>query len=273
VEHGVRLTLAYDGAAYAGWQIQPDRQTVQAIVANAAEKVACHPVRVHGASRTDAGVHATGQVAAFATARKLSPVRWALALNHHLPDDIAVRDVSACAPDYRPRYDALDKTYRYLFHLGVLRHPLHHTRSWHLGRLVPRRDASGVRELDLAAMREAAALLLGEHDFRAFRSTGDLRESTTRTLHDITLREHWLDEPELLALEVRGNAFLKHMVRIVAGTLVNVGRGRTTPAQVAAMLQSDAERAHAGMTAPAHGLTLVSIRLGRAREQASPPTP
>ena len=275
MQHGVLVTLAYDGGAFSGWQEQPGQRTVQAALAAAAARIARHAVKVRGAARTDAGVHAEGQIAAFGTERALSARRWNLALNRYLPDDVAVRLVEPCAPEYDPRFDAVDKMYRYLFHLGVVRDPLTRGRAWHLGRLlqhelvqVERLDGARPR-LDLAAMRRAAAVLEGTHDFRAFRSADDARENTTRTLHRVALEGDYGGDPSVLALEVTGDAFLKNMVRILAGTLVEVGRGRFGAERVAALLGADGDRRHAGITAPAHGLTLVRVRLGRSRAPAS----
>jgi tRNA pseudouridine38-40 synthase len=270
--HGIRLTVAYDGGGFAGFAAQPGQRTVQGALAQAAERVCRHPVVVRGVSRTDSGVHALGQVAAFASTRALVPERWALALNRYLPDDVAVRDAAPCPPDYDPRFDARDKTYRYLFHLGHARHPLLRDRSWHVGSQL-RRGPHGEALVDLTAMREACALLTGTHDFRAFRAAADTRESTLRTLMRLTLSEGYSGEPALLAFEVQGAAFMMNMVRILAGTLIDVGRGRLTPAQVAALLAPAADRRGAGMTAPAHGLTLVSVTLGRLLAPASRSAP
>lgn len=275
MQHGVLVTLAYDGAAFAGWQSQPGQRTVQDALAEAAARIAHHPVKVRGASRTDAGVHAEGQVAAFATDRALGARRWTLALNRYLPDDVAVRHVETCAPDYEPRFDALDKTYRYSFYLGVVRDPLLRGRVWHLGKLLQhdledRDRLDGARpRLDLDAMRRTAAVLEGTHDFRAFRSADDVRDNTTRTLHRVALAPGAGGDANVLALEVTGDAFLKNMVRVLAGTLIEVGRGRFTPEQVAASLGPEGERRQAGMTAPPHGLTLLRVRLGRSRARAS----
>ena len=265
---GVRLKVAYDGAGFAGFQRQRDQRTVQGVLCAAVERIGGHPALVRGASRTDAGVHALGQVVAFASERELPIERWARALNRVLPDDVAVRDPESCAPDYDPRFDAFDKTYRYLFYLGAQRDPLLRTRAWELGRLL-----TSSRAIDLEAMRACCALWTGTHDFRAFRGAADTRESTVRTLFRVELRPGFGDDPALLALEVQGNAFMLNMVRILAGTLVEVGRGRMTPAAVAELLDERGTRSRAGMTAPAHGLTLLAIRLGRAGAQASPQDP
>lgn len=268
---GVRVTVAYHGSGFAGFAAQRGQRTVQGALAEAAARVCRHPVTVRGASRTDAGVHALGQVAAFASTRTLAPERWVLALNRYLPEDVAVRDAAPCAPDYDPRFDARDKTYRYLFHLGRTRDPLVRDRAWHVGKHLYRLPlgAHGEARLDLAAMREACAALTGTHDFRAFRAAADTRDSTERTLQRVSLSESHAGDPALLAFEVQGEAFMMNMVRILAGTLIDVGRGRLSPAQVAALLGPRGERRGAGMTAPAHGLTLVSVTLGRTRAQAS----
>jgi tRNA pseudouridine38-40 synthase len=258
VASGIRLKVAYDGAGFAGFQRQRDQRTVQGVLCAAAERISGHPVLVRGASRTDSGVHALGQVVAFASERELPLERWERAFIRLLPDDVAVRDPEPCAVDYDPRFDARDKTYRYVIHSGAQRDPLVRGRAWHLARLL-RRD----RGLDLGAMREVCALFTGTHDFRAFRGAADQRENTVRNLLRVELIERYEANPALLALEVHGNAFMLNMVRILAGTLVEVGRGRMTPGDVEALLGETGTRSGAGMTAPAHALTLVEIRLGR----------
>jgi len=265
---GVRLKVAYDGAGFAGFARQRDQRTVQGVLSECASRIAGHPVLVRGASRTDAGVHALGQVIAFDSERELPLARWPLALNQQLPEDVAVRDVEPCAAGYDPRFDARDKTYRYLFHLGAQRDPLWRARAFALGHFT-----RGRRTLDLAAMADACTRFQGTHDFRAFRAAADTRESTVRTLLRVALQPAFAGVPELLALEVKGTAFMLNMVRILAGTLVEVGRGRFGPGDVSALLGAGAERRHAGPTAPAHGLTLLHVSLGRAREQASPQVP
>lgn len=271
--NGVRLIIGYDGTDFAGWQLQPGQRTVQGELERTIEQIAGHPVRVHGASRTDAGVHALGQVAAFESARKLLPRNWVLALNSKLPEDVVVRHAAQCQPGYRPRYDALDKTYRYLLHVGVVRDPLLRHRAWHLGRMLRREfpdqnSFEGAKALlDLYAMRQAAQALVGTHDFRAFRASDDTRENAVRTLYDVTIRERYGDCPDVLAIEVRGSAFLKAMVRIVVGTLVEVGRGKLACEQVSRLLTSEGQRPQAGKTAPACGLTLVNITLGRKSQE------
>lgn len=268
MDYGVRLTLAYDGTDFAGFQRQPEARTIQGTLDAAIERIAGHAVLSRGASRTDAGVHAEGQVVAFATTRELEPHRWMLAINRYLPADVAVQAAESCKPDYEPRFDAVDKTYRYLFYLGPARHPLWARRVWHLGRDVARARRSAARGnpsdvLDFDAMQRTAANLVGHHDFAAFRAADDTRERTMRTLHDVRLMPSYQSQPGLLAFEVRGSAFMKNMVRILAGTLVAVGRGKLTPEQVRGLLEPGQVRSPYAETAPAQGLTLIEITLGR----------
>lgn len=266
-EHGVRLVLAYDGTDFHGWQFQPGVRTVQGVVEQALDRMRVRHGRLRGASRTDAGVHAEAQVAAFDTDLSIPMKGWILRLNSLLPDDVAVREAAPCGPDYEPRFDSVSKTYRYLLHCGLARDPLRARRYWHVlpsfsRRDVDERSASIESWLDLDAMGSAAAILEGKHDFRAFRSADDVRENSIRTVHAIRLIPGY-GAPDALAIEVEGDAFMKNMVRILVGTLVDVGRQRTLPDAVARMLEPGSVRGDTGPTAPAHGLTLVNVVLGR----------
>ena len=273
--HGVRLTVAYDGTDFCGFQWQRGQRTVQAELEKAAERITRHPVKVRGAGRTDAGVHAEGQVIAFATSRQMDARRWTLSLNRYLPPDISVSQMTPCAADYDPRFDAKDKTYRYLFHLAPLRDALLANRAWHLGRHVrfrfPQTDCmdGGQHLLDLEAMERACQVLQGTHDFRAFRAAADTRETTERTLSRVALLPQYAGNARLLALEVTGTAFMKNMVRILAGTLVDIGKGQMDLAHLRHLLSPEGDRQQAGMTAPPQGLTLLRVSLGRLREKAS----
>ncbi len=265
--HGVRLVVAYDGTDFGGWQSQPNARTVQAELADAVQRMTVHPVTVRGASRTDAGVHAHGQVAAFDSEKDIDPEGWRKGLNKYLPPDIAVRRAEKVDEGYDPRFDAIDKLYRYVVQVDRSRDPLNRRRAWHVhpGLLAPgHRRAERVEDaFELSVLREAAAALVGTHDFRAFQAADDAREETTRSLSRVELIADWGGDPRLLAVEVRGNAFLKNMVRILVGTLVEIGRERMTVDDLKSLLEGEAERSEAGPTAPAKGLTLVEIQLGR----------
>ncbi len=250
---GVRLVLAYDGTDFRGFQKQSGQRTVQEALERAAERMAGHPVQVKPASRTDGGVHALGQVVAFDSRRMIPARGWMLGLHAHLPDDIRVQSASLCEAGYNPRFDSLGKRYRYLIQLGEAKNPLLRHRAWQLGH----------RRVNPSAMREAAQHLEGTHDFAAFRSADDERKGTVRTLWSVSVLEGHADDPSLLAIVVHGNAFMKNMVRILAGTLVAVGRGRFRPSHMLDLLATGADRAHAGETAPAHGHTLLDVELGR----------
>jgi tRNA pseudouridine38-40 synthase len=252
--HGVRLVVAYDGTDFAGFQAQPGQRTVQGELERAIAQMAGHPVRLRVASRTDSGVHALGQVVAFDARRALPERGWKLGLHAHLPPDIRVQHAASCAPGYQPRFDATGKLYRYLIQSGEATNPLLRHRAWQL---------AGAGTPDVGRMRAAAALLAGSHDFRAFRQADDERESTLRTLWRIDVLEKFGEDPSLIAIEVEGNAFMKNMVRILAGTLVDVGLRRIPLEGVPRMLGPEARREWAGQTAPARGLVLVAVRLGR----------
>ncbi len=265
--HGVRLLVAYDGTDFGGWQAQPNARTVQGELAQAVQRMTVHPVTVRGASRTDAGVHAMGQVAAFDSEKEIAPKSWSRGLNKYLPDDIAVFGAETVPEGYDPRFDAVDKLYRYVIQVGAAHDPLSRRRAWyvHPGLLTPaRRRAERAQDaFDMALLEGAAAALVGTHDFRAFQAADDEREETVRTLTRVDLVPGWASDPRLLAVEVRGTAFLKNMVRILVGTLVEVGRERLSVDALRALLGGEAARSDAGPTAPAQGLTLVEITLGR----------
>lgn len=257
---GVCLTVAYDGTDFAGSQLQPQQRTVQGELERAIATLTGHPTRIRASGRTDAGVHALGQVVAFDSAREIPLKGFFLGINRSLPDDLRVQRTAYCPVGYDPRFDALEKTYRYLAQVGEAQNPLTRHRAYQLNRLW---------KLDLGAMRAAARELTGTHDYRAFRQADDVRENTMRTLHSIEVIEAYTGDPTMIAIEVRGTAFMKNMVRILAGTLIDVGRGRLPLASVPRMLGGEADRIDSGQTAPAHGLTLVRVELGR-KGQASP---
>lgn len=241
----IRLVVEYDGTDLSGWQRQANGPTVQQHLEEALAQLLTHPVQVLGASRTDAGVHARGQVASFRTDRAIPLHGIRRGLNSLLPMSIAIRDASEVPDDFHPRFSATGKHYRYTLLVRADRSPRWRDRAWHH----PER-------LDVAAMRAAATHLIGEHDFSAFRAAGCTAKTPHRRVDAIDLDD---GDPELLVVDVRGNAFLRMMVRIIVGTLTEVGTRRMSPGQVAEILASK-DRTRAGITAPAHGLELIEVR-------------
>jgi len=227
-----RLSLEYDGREFAGWQLQAGGQrTVQGTLQEAFRRVTGCEVRVTGAGRTDAGVHAGGQVASVVAETELAPERLRRALNGVLPPDLAVWECALAPEGFHARYQARSKLYRY--------------RIWN-------GESSA---LDVEAMSGAAGLLLGTHDFAAFRTAGSSVHSTVRTLERLDVEAEPRGEIDLL---VEGDGFLRHMVRILAGTLIEVGLGRRDAAGLPAVLAAR-ERSRAGPTAPAQALTLIRV--------------
>ncbi len=246
---GVLLTVAYDGTPFSGFVYQPRARTVEGELRGALAKVDPGAGRTWPASRTDAGVHASGQLVSFDAAFPLPPRGWVLALNRHLPDEIAVRRAQLVPSGFNPRFASRWKRYRYRLLLDRVRDPHLVTRAWRLG-----------WKIDVERMVRELDGLLGTHDFAAFRSAHDGREITVRTLHRVALERS--SDPRILELVVEGSAFLYNMVRILAGTLVDVGRVRIPPGAFLRALRSK-DRADLGETAPAHGLTLEHIEWER----------
>jgi tRNA pseudouridine38-40 synthase len=239
----LKLTLEYDGTAYHGWQAQPALPTIQGRLEEALGRLIGAPVSVMGAGRTDAGVHALGQVASFRAVVRLEPPRLRRALNACLPPDICVRAVEEETPDFDARRSARGKLYRYT----LLRRETPSAFQARVSLHVP-------YPLDLAAMQEGATALLGTHDFTSFRAGSCGAPSPVRTVREAA----WRVDGEWWHFEIRGNGFLQHMVRIIVGTLLEVGRGRRTVASVAEALGA-CDRRRAGQTAPPHGLFLVAV--------------
>ncbi len=265
--YGVRLTVAYDGTDFYGWQAQPHGRTVQTTIEAAITAMGIGRTRIRGCSRTDSGVHAEGQVAAVACDRELPRRGWIVGLNGLLPPDVAIRNAESCSRRYDPRNDCIKKLYRYSVVVGQVRDPLTRRQAYHLSPRFARQDVDPrarqdrVEEyLDLNAMREAATAWEGRHDFRAFRSTSDRRDNTMRTMHAVRVLQ--VNERRL-CIEVEGDAFMKNMVRIMAGTLLEVGRLKMPVEHAIGLLGPDARRTDGGPTAPAHGLCLQKIWLGR----------
>lgn len=239
----LRLVVSYDGTDFIGWQVQEAGRSVQGCLMQAFAVMLGTPVHVRGAGRTDAGVHALGQVASADVDVDIPPAGFLRGLNSHLDPDVAVLEVTDARPGFNPRLEARGKVYRYHVFNHPVRAPLDRRTSWHVR-----------RPLDVHAMREAAASMVGEHDFRAFRASDCTRKSTTRLMHRIEVRK----QGAYLHIEVEGTAFLKNMVRIMAGTIVAAGQGRVSLDEIRNLL-TNGDRTKAGMTAPAAGLTLVRV--------------
>jgi tRNA pseudouridine38-40 synthase len=241
---GVLLEVAYDGTAFHGWAAQKAVRTIEETLLGAVTALDPRVRAIRGASRTDAGVHADGQLAAFDTTREIPSRGWVLGLNQHLPDDVAVRAARPVAPGFSPRFAARSKRYRYRVLVDSVRDPALRARTWR------------VADVDVAAVAREAQAAIGTHDFVAFRSSGDERDNTVRTLSRVDVERE--AHPQVVAVVVEGNAFLYNMVRILVGTMIDVGRGRLEPGAIARALASR-DRGQAGTTAPAQGLVLERV--------------
>jgi tRNA pseudouridine38-40 synthase len=238
--------VEYEGGAYQGWQLQPGGPTVQGVLEQALATALREPVRIRAAGRTDAGVHATGQIVAVPVSRVPEDLdRLAWSLNALTPDDVAVREITVVDDDFDPRRDAKSRRYEYRVLTSRTPSAFWHRHAWH-----------HVRPLDAEAMGAAAAALLGEHDFAAFQGADpDPVLSTVRRV----LVSEVERTGDFLVYRIEATAFLKHMVRNVVGTLVEIGRGERPTSAMAEILASR-DRSSAGPTAPPHGLTLVAVR-------------
>lgn len=261
---GVLLTLSYDGQRFCGFTPQANGlRTVGGELLKGLQIIDPTITEVLCASRTDSGVHARDQRVAFNCKRGIPPRGWALGLSRHLPDDIAVRRAALVEPNYVPRYMSTRKRYRYRVLGDPLRDPFLAGRAWRIRD--PLDDAA------LAVLAEEATPLLGKHDFAAFRSSADVRENTTRTLHVVS-PERDPSDPRVVWITVEGDAFLHNMVRIIVGTLVDVARGRKPRGTVAHALAAR-DRRHGGITAPPDGLVLDRVWLRDEGDGAWPPDP
>jgi tRNA pseudouridine38-40 synthase len=240
----LRIDLAYDGTDFAGWQVQPGARTVQGMIEEAFARITGGAHRIHGASRTDAGVHAELQVASVPTLHPIDLDRLHRGLEALTPPDLAVLSVREVPASFHARHSARGKTYRYLLWNAPLPSPFERRWAWHI------RHA-----LDVAAMRQAATHLLGIHDFSSFRAAGCASRSPVRELRRIDVSA----EGPAVSVEVEGSSFLRGMVRNLVGTLVEVGRGKR-PASATASILEARTRSAAGETAPARGLRLAEIR-------------
>ena len=242
----VRLTVAYDGTNYHGWQLQDNGITIEEELNRCLSGLLGETIRVIGASRTDSGVHALGNVAVFDTESPMPAGKISYALNQRLPEDIRIQKSEAVSPDWHPRHCESRKTYEYRIYRAEFPMPVKRLYSYFT-----------YNALDVGRMREAAAYLEGEHDFKSFCQTGSQAESTVRTIYTLWVEEQGQD----LVIRVCGSGFLYNMVRIIAGTLVAVGVGELAPESIPDILEKK-DRGAAGPTAPAHGLTMIGIKYG-----------
>jgi tRNA pseudouridine38-40 synthase len=240
----IRLRVEYDGTDYVGWQRQPNGKSIQETLEKALEALCQVPLSVEAAGRTDAGVHARGQVVCFDAPRPLPLKAWHLGLNRLLPEDIAVVEADEVPETFDPRRHSRGKRYRYQLLNRKSRSPLHRRFFWE--QFFP---------LNVPAMREGAVFLLGRHDFSSFRASDCEAAHAVRELFHLDIEEKGDGE---ICFTVEGTAFLKHMVRNLVGTLVEVGRGKQAPIWVKQVLVAK-DRTQAGPTAPAHGLTLMEV--------------
>ncbi|MGN0343181.1 MAG: tRNA pseudouridine(38-40) synthase TruA [Roseburia sp.] len=239
----VMLVVAYDGTAYHGWQVQPNGITIEGVLNEKLTELLQEEITVIGASRTDAGVHSYGNVAVFDTESRIPAEKISYALNQRLPEDIVVQCSKEVPTDFHPRHCDSRKTYEYRI----------------LNREFPmpcrRRDTYFCyRKLNLEKMQQAAAYLVGEHDFKSFCATAAVVETTVRTIYSLTVER----DQDIIAIRVTGSGFLYNMVRIIAGTLLQVGTGERQPEDIPRILAA-CDRSAAGPTAPAHGLTMIGI--------------
>ena len=243
MKQNYKLTVAYDGSRYYGWEHQPDKPTIQGKLEDVLSRMTDAPVDVIGAGRTDAGVHAKAMTASAVLDTELSPEAIRDYMNRYLPDDICVREVRAASERFHARYKAVGKTYCYTCYVGALK---------------PVFDRKYVLTLDgvpdVAAMQRAAALLVGEHDFKSFCGNPKMKKSTVRLVDSIEI----VQKRDYLYLNFHGTGFLQNMVRILVGTLLEVGFGKRPAEQMPAILEAR-DRTQAGYTVPPQGLCLVKV--------------
>lgn len=237
----IKLVVAYDGTDYCGFQVQNNGPTIEGELNRVLSELFGEDIRVIGASRTDSGVHAYCNVAVFDTEARMPAKKMIYAINQRLPEDIRVQSSCEVAPNFHPRHTDTRKTYEYHIYNAPVQNPM------------KRRFALwNYHNLDVNRMKEAATYLVGEHDFKSFCSADSQVESTVRTIYDLSVTQNGED----IVISVSGNGFLYNMVRIIAGTLLEAGKGKIEPNAMGTILEAR-DRQAAGPTAPAHGLTLV----------------
>ena len=239
----IKLVVSYDGTAYCGWQLQPNGVTIEEVLNQALSSLLKEDIQVIGASRTDSGVHAMGNVAVFDTESRIPGDKICFALNQRLPDDVRIQASEEVPLTFHPRKANCVKTYEYKILNRKIDMPLQRLYSHFC-----------YFNLDLEKMQKAASYLIGEHDFKSFCTVRTQAEETVRTIYSLTVTK----ADDLITIRISGSGFLYNMVRILAGTLIGVGRGAIAPEQIPAILEAK-DRQAAGMTVPPQGLTLVKI--------------
>ncbi|MCH1983945.1 tRNA pseudouridine(38-40) synthase TruA [Ruminococcus sp. OA3] len=240
-----KIMIQYDGTRYDGWQRQGNTDnTIQGKLEKILTRMSGYPIEIHGAGRTDAGVHALGQTANFHLTERADPVQIKMYLNQYLPDDIEVTDVSEVPDRFHSRLNACDKTYAYRIGTDEFKAVFERKYRYHYG-----------EHLDVSMMKKAASYCLGTHDFKGFCGNKRIKKSTVRTLEEICFEQKEHD----LVISYTGNGFLYHMVRILTGTLIEIGGGKRPPEDIKKILE-EKNRQLAGFTAPAMGLTLLRVR-------------
>jgi tRNA pseudouridine38-40 synthase len=251
----IRLTIEYDGTAYSGWQRQPNGLAVQQVVEEALCQLLGQQPDLRSSGRTDAGVHACGMPAVFKTSSNLPLKAFIEGTNRFLPPDIAILNAIEVASGFKPISDALAKHYRYTILTSAIRSPMRRFQVWHIR-----------EKLDIEAMQKAAALFIGLHNFAAFRASNCAAKTTVRRIDSVEVNL----TGSTITIDVVGGGFLKNMVRVMTGTLVDIGRGRFKPEHILDLLQSG-DRKQAGITAPACGLCLMEVYYPQTGVLISPP--
>jgi tRNA pseudouridine38-40 synthase len=247
----IKLVIAYEGTAYSGWQTQLNKATVQETIENAISTVMKQKIALTGSGRTDSGVHAYGQVANFKADTKIPEEKIKIALNANLPPDIRILDSVDVSPDFNSRFDALDKTYMYQIYNDSVANPFYSRYSC----FVP-------QSLYIDKMEEALKLIVGTHDFKGFMASGSQSKTTERTVYDAKL----LKKGNLIKIYINGNGFLYNMVRIIAGTLIDIGKGLKDISCIEKAL-TDKDRTVLGQTAKPEGLFLLKVNYGTIGER------
>ncbi len=240
----IGMVVAYDGTNYCGWQIQPNGITIQGVLNKCLSELLGEKIEVMGASRTDAGVHALGNVCVFDTNTRIPGEKISFALNQSLPEDIRIQLSEEVEPDFHPRYTDSEKTYEYRILNRTFPVPTERLYSYFYH-----------YKLDVNMMREATSFLIGRHDFASFCGSGAQVRSTIRTITSATVER----DGDIITIRISGTGFLYNMVRIIAGTLIEIGNGQYPPERMKSIVEA-CDRAAAGPTAPACGLTLIGIR-------------